>query len=115
MFGIGTPELIVIFIVALVVLGPKRLPEVARSLGKALADLRNATSGITDELRNARVMLEEEARAVSNSVKQPLTSPPPPNVVAQAPAPPQAQAPSAPEPAAPEAPDAAAPPKPRDV
>ncbi len=83
MFGIGTPELIVIFIVALVVLGPKRLPEVARSLGKALADLRNATSGVTEELRNARVMLEEEARAVSNSVKQPLTTPPPPNVVAK--------------------------------
>lgn len=83
MFGIGTPELVIICIVALIVLGPKRLPEVARGIGKALADLRNATSGVTEELRNARVMLEEEARAVSNSVKEPLTRPAPPNVVAK--------------------------------
>src|SRR5258706_2756891 len=85
MFGIGTPELIVIFIVALVVLGPKRLPEVARSIGKALAELRNATAGITDELRNTRVILEEEARAVASRAKgeAPPPRPAPPDVVAK--------------------------------
>ncbi len=65
MFGIGLPELLVIMVVALIVLGPKRLPEVAQALGKALAELRKATSGVTEELRNAQVMLEEEVRAAS--------------------------------------------------
>ncbi|MFM7143469.1 MAG: twin-arginine translocase TatA/TatE family subunit, partial [Alphaproteobacteria bacterium] len=36
MFGIGMPEMVVILVVALIVLGPRRLPEVARALGKGL-------------------------------------------------------------------------------
>ncbi|MET0152898.1 MAG: Sec-independent protein translocase protein TatB [Candidatus Binatia bacterium] len=62
MFNVGMPELVVILAVALIVLGPKRLPEVARALGKAMAEFRKATSGLTQELDNARAMLEEEAR-----------------------------------------------------
>jgi len=81
MFGIGTPELIVILVVALIVLGPKRLPEVARAVGKSLGELRRATSGLTEELNNARVILEEETRAA--------TRPPPPKPP-EAPGPPAA-------------------------
>jgi sec-independent protein translocase protein TatB len=62
MFNLGMPEILVIMAVALIVLGPKRLPDVARALGKAMAEFRKATSGITEELENARAMLEEEAR-----------------------------------------------------
>ena len=43
MFGIGLPEMLMIGLVALVVLGPDRLPEAARNLGKAIADIRKAT------------------------------------------------------------------------
>lgn len=46
MFGIGTPELIIILILALVLIGPKKLPEVARAIGKGLGELRKATDGI---------------------------------------------------------------------
>ena len=44
-------ELIVILVIALLVIGPKRLPDVARSIGKGLREFRNATSGLKDELR----------------------------------------------------------------
>ena len=65
MFNIGMPELLVILTVALIMLGPKRLPEIARALGKAMAEFRKATSGISQELENARAMLEDEARKAS--------------------------------------------------
>jgi len=77
MFGIGTPELIVILVVALIVLGPQRLPEVARLLGKGLAELRRATSGVTDELQNARMMLEREAEAAARPSGRAPTAPEP--------------------------------------
>jgi Tat protein translocase TatB subunit len=62
MFGIGMPELAVILIVGLIVLGPKRLPEVARALGKGLAEFRRVTGEVNKELESARSMIEQEAR-----------------------------------------------------
>ncbi len=76
MFGIGLPELMVILVVALLVLGPKRLPDVAKALGKGLAEFRRATSDLTDELRNAQVLMEEEARQTKRAaVKKPAPKP----------------------------------------
>jgi TatA/E family protein of Tat protein translocase len=49
-FGIGVPELLVILAIALLVLGPKRLPEVARSLGKGIAEFRRASSELRETL-----------------------------------------------------------------
>jgi Tat protein translocase TatB subunit len=70
MFGIGVPELLVIMVVALVVLGPKRLPEVAKALGKGLAEFRRATADLTDELRSAQTMIEREARDADRATRQ---------------------------------------------
>lgn len=77
MFGIGMPELMVIMVVALIVLGPKRLPELARGLGKAMAEFRRATSGISEELENARIMLEEEGRKIDEETRKSLNPVPP--------------------------------------
>jgi sec-independent protein translocase protein TatB len=53
MFNVGGGELIVILLVALIVLGPQRLPGAARQVGKVLGDLRRVSSGFQNELRHA--------------------------------------------------------------
>ena len=65
MFNIGPLELIVIFIVVLLIIGPKKLPELARALGRALGEFKRAT----DELRtNLDIDLN------SNGVNHPLSN-----------------------------------------
>ena len=53
MFGIGMPELLLILAVALIVLGPKKLPEIARSLGRGLAEFRRTTDDVKREMQAA--------------------------------------------------------------
>jgi sec-independent protein translocase protein TatB len=60
MFGLGMGELIVILAIALIFLGPKRLPDVASSLGKAIRSFRKATNDLTSQLE------------IDDEVKKPL-------------------------------------------
>jgi Tat protein translocase TatB subunit len=51
MFGIGMQELIIIAIIALIIVGPKKLPDLAKTLGKGFSEFKKATDGITDDLK----------------------------------------------------------------
>ncbi|HMQ03521.1 MAG TPA: Sec-independent protein translocase protein TatB [Pyrinomonadaceae bacterium] len=65
--SIGTSELILIGIVALIFLGPRRLPEIARKMGKIMADLRSTTAEFK-ETWEREVNFEEEAKALKELV-----------------------------------------------
>ncbi|MEO2138327.1 MAG: twin-arginine translocase TatA/TatE family subunit [bacterium] len=67
MFGIGPTELIVILVIALLVIGPKKLPDLAKSLGKGLAEFRRATSDITTELDNARIVVQDQVEQAASA------------------------------------------------
>ena len=71
MFGIGPMELVVIVVVALLIFGPQRLPEFARTLGKGLAEFRRASNDLRQSL--ALDELQNDLRKTANQ----LTSPPP--------------------------------------
>ncbi|MGH9149264.1 MAG: Sec-independent protein translocase protein TatB, partial [Acidimicrobiales bacterium] len=51
--NVGAPEVLVILLVALIVLGPARLPEAARQVGKVLGEVRRVASGFQNEIRDA--------------------------------------------------------------
>ncbi len=59
MFGIGMPELVIIMVIALIVIGPQKLPELARSLGKGLAEFKKATDDFKQNM-DAETRNEEE-------------------------------------------------------
>jgi TatA/E family protein of Tat protein translocase len=69
MFGIGLPELMVILVVALLVFGPTKLPELARSLGRGLAEFRRASA----DLRQSFSEATEEPRIERTPPKPPST------------------------------------------
>ncbi|MBF0273837.1 MAG: twin-arginine translocase TatA/TatE family subunit [Nitrospinae bacterium] len=53
MFGIGLPEILIVLLVALVVVGPAKLPEIAKSLGRGLNELKKVMSGAEESMKQA--------------------------------------------------------------
>jgi len=81
MFGIGMPELLLILALALIVLGPKKLPELAKTLGKGLAEFRRATDEIKDEFKQMEHEIDDASLASTSKKDPPLEKPadsPPP-------------------------------------
>jgi TatA/E family protein of Tat protein translocase len=73
MFGMGMTELLVILAVALLVLGPKRLPELASGLGKAIREFRKATRDLSDQME-----VDDSIRKPMLELKAALRDEPPP-------------------------------------
>lgn len=69
MFDLGTQELIVIFIVAFLVFGPKKLPELGRTLGKGMRELKSAMRGVRESFEEAGEDVTEEIRDVQSELK----------------------------------------------
>lgn len=69
MFGMGGQEVIVILIIALIVFGPKKLPEVGRALGEGLRELRRASRSLTEpfELDDKEIQTKETTGNASDS------------------------------------------------
>jgi len=70
MFGIGMPELLVIAVIALLVVGPKKLPDIAKALGKGLSEFRKATESATDTIKET--LRTDEMKKDVNDLKDSL-------------------------------------------
>jgi len=64
MFGIGVPELILIMVIGLFIIGPEKLPDIAKTLGKTLAEFKKVVDGVKGSI-------EEEQAEVEKSMETP--------------------------------------------
>jgi TatA/E family protein of Tat protein translocase len=77
MFGIGMQEMLVIFVIALLVFGPTKLPQLARSLGRAMAEFRRASSDLRQTLLES-TREESPPRPAEPARPAPAPAPEPP-------------------------------------
>lgn len=68
-FGIGLPEMAVIMVLALLIFGPKKLPEIGRSMGKAIRGFQEASSEFESEFKREAEQIQQAASAPAKSEK----------------------------------------------
>ncbi|NJL44734.1 MAG: TatA/E family twin arginine-targeting protein translocase [Leptolyngbyaceae cyanobacterium SM2_3_12] len=72
-FGVGLPEMALILVLALLVFGPKKLPEIGRSMGKAIKGFQDASKEFEEEFKKEAQQIE---KAVTSPMKASLETPP---------------------------------------
>lgn len=76
MFGLGFGELVVIFLIALIFIGPKKLPELAKGLGKGIKQFQDAAKGLTDHLQNTDDSSSNTIPKIADATRQDEIIPP---------------------------------------
>lgn len=74
-FGIGLPEMVLIMAVALLVFGPKKLPEIGRSMGKAIRGFQEASNDFQDEFKREADRIEQTVKAPMEATLEKLEQP----------------------------------------
>jgi Tat protein translocase TatB subunit len=77
MFGIGTGELLLLLVISLIVLGPERMPKLARDLGRAMAEFRKTSDELRNEFLNADKYLDTTATVTPPAEQAALPAPAP--------------------------------------
>lgn len=67
-FGIGLPEMAVIFVIALLIFGPKKLPEIGKSLGQTIKSFQKASREFEEEFKREASQLEEASKPTSEKL-----------------------------------------------
>lgn len=70
MLGLGPPEIGLILVLALILFGPKRLPELGRSIGKAMKEFRKATSEVEEQIKKEVGDLEKTVNPIKSTVEE---------------------------------------------
>ena len=85
MFGsIGMAEMVVIFLIALLIFGPRKLPELGKSLGRSLAEFKRASNELRNTLEDEVRVEEQREQAARANVQPPQPPPAPSEPVAEA-------------------------------
>lgn len=74
-FGIGLPEMALIMVLALLVFGPKKLPEIGRSLGKAIRGFQEASKEFESEFKREAEQIEQAVKTSMEATLEPPTQP----------------------------------------
>ena len=83
MFGsIGMPELIIIFVIALIIFGPRKLPEIGRSLGKSIGQFKKASNELRSTLDEEIRIEEQTDQRTATRAEQDTAAAPPPSTTA---------------------------------